>query len=102
MRTVASAVDPSVEAGRQLASRYGCGVCHVIPGVDGAVGQLGPSLAGVASRPKISLGTVDNTHANLAQFIQDPASRNPQSSMPPMAITDVEAGAIASYLGTLK
>jgi len=92
----------AAEEGRQLAARYGCGTCHVIPGVEGAQGALGPSLAGVASRPAISFGTVENTPANLAQFIQDPASRNPQSSMPPMAITDAEAGAIAAFLGTLK
>jgi cytochrome c len=98
----APAANPAVAEGRQLVSRYGCGVCHVVPGVDGAQGQLGPSLVGVASRPTISFGTVENTPANMAQFIQDPASRNPQSSMPPMAITDAEAAAIAAYLETLK
>ncbi|HEY0156254.1 MAG TPA: c-type cytochrome [Thermoanaerobaculia bacterium] len=101
-QTAAPAATVSVDEGRQLVSRYGCGVCHVVPGVEGAQGRLGPSLAGIASRPKISFGTVDNTPANLAQFIQDPASRNPQTSMPPMAITDAEADAIAAYLGTLK
>ena len=85
-----------------MASRYGCGVCHVIPGIEGARGQLGPSLAGVASRPKISLGTVDNTPENLVQFIRDPGSKNPQSSMPAMAINDDEAWAIVAYLETLK
>jgi cytochrome c len=96
------AANTSVEEGRQLVTRYGCGVCHVVPGVEGAQGRLGPSLAGIASRPAISFGTVENTPANLAQFIQDPASKNPQTSMPPMAITDAEADAIAAYLGTLK
>ena len=92
----------SVEEGQQLVTRYGCGVCHVIPGVGTAQGQLGPSLAGIASRPTISFGTVENTPANLAQFIQDPASKNPQTSMPPMAITNAEADAIAAFLMTLK
>ena len=85
-----------------LVSRYGCGVCHVVPGIEGAQGQLGPSLAGVASRPTISGGAVQNTPANVARFIQDPAAMNPQTSMAPMAVTDDEAQAIAAYLATLK
>ncbi len=90
------------EQGRQLISQYGCNGCHVIPGIDGAQGTLGPSLAGVASRPTLSEGSVPNNPANLAQFVQNPASLNPQSSMPPTGVTDEEASAIAAYLATLK
>ncbi|HEX8252172.1 MAG TPA: c-type cytochrome [Thermoanaerobaculia bacterium] len=95
-------VDPKVERGRQLVAQYGCTVCHVIPGIEGSHGQLGPSLAGVASRPTLSEGAVQNTPANLAQFIQSPASLNPQSSMPPMGVDDAEADALAAFLLTLK
>jgi cytochrome c1 len=45
---------------------------------------------------------VQNTPANLAQFIQNPASLNPQTSMPPISITDDDAQTIAAYLQTLK
>lgn len=86
---------------RQLIAQYGCNICHVIPGVEGAQGSLGPSLAGVASRPLLSEGTVQNTPANLAQFIRNPGSLNPQSSMPPIPMTDAEAETIAAYLLTL-
>jgi cytochrome c len=88
--------------GPQLAAQYGCNVCHVIPGVNGPQGSLGPSLQGVASRPAISMGTVQNTPANLVRFIQDPAALNPQSSMPPMAIPEEEAKELVAYLLTLK
>lgn len=98
----APAGDPSADRGKQLIAQYGCNVCHIIPGTGGPQGSLGPSLAGIASRPMISEGTVPNTPANLAQFVQNPASLNPQSSMPPIGITDDEAGAIAAYLLTLK
>lgn len=98
----AVAADPRVEQGKTAIAQYGCNVCHVIPGIEGGGGQLGPSLAGIASRPNISQGAVQNTPANLAQFVQDPASLNPQSSMPPIGITDAEADAIAAYLMTLK
>jgi cytochrome c len=90
------------DRGRQLAGQYGCNVCHAIPGVDGPQGSLGPTLAGVASRPSISFGAVQNTPANLIQFIQNPASLNPQSSMPPIGLAETDAKDIAAYLLTLK
>jgi cytochrome c2 len=95
---------PAADAqrGRQLAAQYGCNVCHVIPGVEGDHGSLGPSLAGLASRPSISMGAVQNTPANLARFIQDPPSLNPQSSMPPMGIPETDAQDLTAYLLTLK
>ncbi|MEO8383297.1 MAG: c-type cytochrome [Acidobacteriota bacterium] len=89
------------EHGRQLVTQYGCPVCHTIPGVEGAVGALGPTLQGVASRPALSFGAVQNTPANVARFIQNPASMNPQSSMPPISMPPADAQDIAAFLGTL-
>jgi cytochrome c len=93
---------PQIEQGKQVAARYGCGVCHVIPGVPEATGALGPSLAGVASRPTISEGVVQNTPANLTQYILKPGSMNPQSRMPPMGLNNDEAEAVTAFLMTLK
>lgn len=90
------------ERGRQLAAQYGCTFCHLIPGVDGPQGSLGPSLLGVASRPTISFGTVRNTPANLVRFIQSPTSLNPNSSMPLIALAGGDAQDIAAYLMTLR
>lgn len=92
----------NAERGKALAAQYGCNVCHVVPGVEGPQGSLGPSLAGVASRPAISYGKVQNTPENLVKYVQDPPSMNPQSSMPPIGLTDVDAKDIAAYLLTLK
>lgn len=92
----------NAERGKTIAAQYGCNVCHIVPGVEGPQGSLGPSLAGIASRPTISFGAVKNTPENLAKFIQEPASLNPQSSMPPIGLTDVDAKDIAAYLLTLK
>jgi mono/diheme cytochrome c family protein len=33
-----------------LITELGCGVCHVIPGVEGATGQVGPDLTGLGAR----------------------------------------------------
>ena len=98
----AASTDPKVAQGRQLVVQYGCTVCHAIPTVEGNHGALGPSLAGVASRPAISYGVVKNTPENLAQYVQNPASLNPQSSMPPIGLSDADADAVAAFLLTLK
>jgi cytochrome c len=92
----------NAETGKQLVTQYGCNVCHTVPGIEGPQGTLAPSLAGVASRPVISLGAVQNTPANLAKFIENPSSMNPQSSMPPPGVTPQEAQHLAAYLQTLK
>ena len=88
--------------GQQLATQYGCNVCHLVPGVDGPRGSLGPSLQGVASRPMISQGTVKNTPPNLVLYLQNPASLNPQSTMPPLGVSADDAKDIAAFLMTLK
>jgi cytochrome c2 len=98
----APAVATDVTPGKQLIVQYGCTVCHVIPGIDGPQGSLGPTLAGIATRPMLSNGTVQNTPANLARFVQTPQALNPQSSMPPIGLSDADAEAIAAYLQTLR
>ena len=87
--------------GQQLMAQYACTVCHIVPGTPGQ-GRLGPSLAGVASRPVISNGVVRNTPANLRQFIQNPMSLNPQSSMPPIGLPEADAQDITAFLLTLR
>lgn len=106
-QTASSAPPPpapagNVDRGKQLIVQYSCGVCHVIPGIEGAEGALGPTLAGVASRPAISEGVVQNTRANLMQYILKPGSLNPQSRMPPLGMSPDEAQDIAAFLLTLE
>lgn len=98
----APAVEGDASRGPQLVAQYGCNVCHIVPGVEGPQGSLGPSLQGLASRPAISMGAVQNTPANLVQFIRNPAALNPQSSMPPMALPESDAKDIVAYLMTLR
>jgi cytochrome c len=97
----AATTHPDATRGQQLIPRYACNVCHVIPGLEGN-GRLGPALAGVASRPAISGGHVPNTPENLRKFIQNPASLNPQTAMPPIQMPDADAADIAAFLQTLK
>lgn len=106
---VAAAKAPAAQApvgdaehGKQLITQYGCYVCHITPGVAGPKGIIGPSLAGMASRPMLSNNTFPNTPENVARFIRSPASMNPNSAMPPLAVNPVDAQDLTAYLMTLK
>lgn len=92
----------NVQRGKELIAQNGCNVCHIIPGIEGMQGSLGPDLTGIASRAAISEGKVQNTPANLARFIENPQSLNPQSAMPPARIPPADGQHIAAYLFTLR
>ena len=50
----------NVGRGAQMITYYGCGSCHIIPGVSGASGLAGPPLSGIANRIYIA-GVLQNT-----------------------------------------
>src|ERR1700712_1749176 len=79
-----------------LMIQYGCPACHVIPGVPGAVGKVGPSLENVAQRSYIG-GTLQNSPQNLVHWIQHPQQIHPGTAMPEMGVTAQDAHTIASY-----
>jgi cytochrome c1 len=78
-----------------------CGVCHVIPGISGANGVVGPSLAGFGRRQLIG-GVVPNQPANLIRWITDAPSIAPDTGMPELPLSDTQARDIAAYLFTLR
>src|SRR5687768_8303766 len=78
------------ESGRALVADFDCGVCHLIPGVRGADGTVGPSLAAFASRNLIA-GKLPNDAATLAAFVRNAPSLIPATAMPPMPLTESEA-----------
>lgn len=77
--------------------QYGCGVCHRIPGIAGADGNVGPPLAGLARRVYLA-GVLPNTPANLIHWIRAPREIAPLTAMPDMQVTAVDARDIAAYL----
>lgn len=83
----------------QLMTQYGCPTCHVIRGVPGAVGKVGPSLDDVAQRSYLA-GSVENTPSNLTSWIQHPQHYRPGTAMPEMGVTDADARKIARFLQT--
>jgi cytochrome c len=87
--------------GKQLIDQYGCTSCHIIPGIAGPKGMVGPSLEHVATRPIIAT-SIPNTPQNVITYIQNPQVSNPQNVMPNLSVKPDEARDIAAYLFTLK
>jgi len=99
--TAAALAGGNVDAGKRAIGRFGCGGCHVIPGVDGADGRVGPSLDGVALRAQIA-GRTNNSPDGLIRWIQHPQAMDPGNAMPELGVSDTEARDIATYLYTLR
>lgn len=91
----------NADRGRQLMPKYGCDTCHVIPGVQGARGMVGPPLTHIASRQVIA-GRFPNNPQTMMKWIQNPPSMDPNTAMPNMNVTAVDARDITAYLSTLK
>ena len=89
------------DAGRAALQRFECGACHVIPGVAGARGQVGPPLDNYSRRVYIA-GKFPRDEALLARWIADAPSLSPGTAMPKIDMTQDDARAIAVYLYSLK
>lgn len=87
--------------GRELLREYGCQSCHLIPGVRGADGLVGPPLIHWSRRVYIA-GQLPNTSENLIRWIMAPQEVDPPTAMPDMGVTEQDARDIAAYLYTLR
>ena len=76
---------------------YGCGSCHVISGIDGANGRVGPDLNGISKRAAIA-GSLPNDPRAMILWLQHPQVLRPGSAMPEMGVTDPAARDMAAYL----
>jgi cytochrome c len=89
------------EPGRIALERLQCGACHVIPGISGARGQVGPPLDRYGRSVYIA-GKLPRDEALLARWIADAPSLSPGTAMPKIDMTQDDARAIAAYLYSLK
>ena len=97
--TIVVGGDP--ERGRTSLDGFGCGACHVIPGVAGARGMVGPPLTMFAHRAYIA-GQLPNQPQNLVRWIQDPQAVEPGTAMPDLGVTPAIARDMAAFLYTLR
>lgn len=88
------------ERGAQLISSYGCATCHVVPGVRGADGLVGPPLDKIALRTYLA-GEIPNSADNMQRWIRHPQSIEPGTAMPDLGVTQRDAADITAYLYTL-
>jgi cytochrome c2 len=88
------------ERGATAIMTYGCGGCHVIPGIQGARGTVGPPLNNFATRGYVA-GVQPNWPRHLVRWIVNPTAISPQTAMPNLGVTEQESRDIAAYLYTL-
>lgn len=98
----AAAITAGGQRGLDLFLQSGCAACHTIAGTP-ATGQLGPNLTAFGKRPTVAAGTLENTHENLARFIQYPDAIKPGVRMPAYGmLPQTDVAAIADYLKGLQ
>ena len=90
-----------VAAGAELIERAGCGSCHMIPGIDGADGLVGPPLIHWSRRVMIA-GLLKNTPSNLVTWLMAPQDVVPNNAMPDLGLSEEQARDIAAYLYTIE
>jgi cytochrome c2 len=89
--------DANPDRGRTLIRDHGCGACHVVPGVGGATGNVGPRLDDLKANIYIA-GVVPNTPDHLIEWIMNPKEVDPLTAMPDLDINESQARDIAAYL----
>ena len=92
--------EPSISQGKKLVAAYGCGSCHIIPGVPTSKGHVGPPLDRFGLRHYIA-GAVLNTPTNLTAWLVAPESIEPGTAMPSVGATAEDAAHMAAYLLSL-
>ena len=90
-----------VARGKNIIVMKSCGSCHIIPGINGARGLVGPPLTQFAKRTYIG-GEAANQPENLVKWLMAPESIEPHTAMPNLGLTEQQARDAAAYLYTLN
>jgi cytochrome c oxidase subunit 2 len=91
----------SARNGLKIFQAMTCINCHSIRGVSIAAGAA-PDLTHLAGRQSLGAGVLSNTETNVFRWLKNPQAFKPACFMPNLNLTDAQAGALASYLETLK
>ncbi len=90
-----------VARGKAALQTRGCTLCHTVPGIDGAHGNVGPPLNRFGERGYVA-GVLRNTPPNLVRWLRHPQAVVPGNAMPDMGIGEAEARDMAAFLYTLR
>lgn len=99
----AAAAGPDLAAGQGHFKTLGCGACHVVTGVEGAVGAVGPALDGLGARAGSRAAGMD-ADGYLKQSLLDPNAfvvEGYMKMMPAVAVSLSEAQ-LADLIAYLK
>ena len=99
--SVAPLAPGSPARGAELIAEKGCGSCHMIPGIGGANGLVGPPLTLMGRRVFVA-GLLRNTPQNLAAWVLEPQKFVPGNAMPATGLSELEALDVAAYLETIR
>jgi cytochrome c len=88
-------------AGKKLILSYGCGSCHIVPGIYQARGLVGPPLYFFGRRTMIA-GELPNNEPNLVRWLRNPPAIEPGTAMPNLGLNEGQAQDIAAYLERLQ
>lgn len=91
----------AIAAGEEVFTKKGCIGCHMIDGTE-FQGTVGPNLTGLSRRQTLAAGIVDNTEANLRDWVTNAPAMKPGSLMPPIKFEANELDALVTYLQGLK
>jgi cytochrome c oxidase subunit 2 len=93
---------PTGSRGEQVFLQNTCAACHAIRGLQ-ATARVGPDLTHLGSRATLGAGVIENTAANLQQWIRNPQAIKPGVLMPAFQnLTPADLSALADYLESLK
>jgi len=99
----AAPVSVSGAHGEQVFQQNTCVACHMIRGLPGATGTVGPDLTHLGSRATLGAGVVDNTPEQLRAWISNPQAIKPGVLMPAFSsISASDLNDLVAYLESLK
>jgi len=88
-------------AGRTRFSQLTCANCHAVRGVNQQE-PYAPDLTHVASRRMLAGERLENTSANLREWLHEPNLIKPNCLMPNLNLSDQDLSALTAYLESLR
>ncbi|MDP8924206.1 MAG: cytochrome c oxidase subunit II [Chloroflexota bacterium] len=91
-----------IAAGAEAFQLNGCIGCHTIQAAIPEEGKIGPNLSHFGSRTTLAAGVMQNTHENLAHWLENPQAIKPGNFMPNLLLRPQDIEALVAYLHSLK